>query len=99
MKKIDFVIIGLVAVVGFFIGTFFFSRNSESGGDIISSSNECKWENIYQGSYGSASVYRDVGQELRKGGFVVPLGIDYEEVEFKELGVLATTTENNSKFM
>lgn len=100
MKNRDFVIIGLVAIVGFFIGVFFFSGNSESGGNIISSSNECEWENIYQGSYGSASVYRDItaGSELRKGGFVTPLGISYEEVEFKALGVIATTTERDNRF-
>ena len=98
MKKRDFVIIGLVAIVGFFIGTFFFSINSRSGDNI--SSNECGWENIYQGLFGSSSVYRDVnaGSKLVSGGFVIHLEISYDKIEFTKIGVIASTTGDNTKF-
>jgi len=96
MKDKSYFII-ILALIGAIIllGSFAFLGKEK----IVSDSKECEWEKYYQGLYGSASVYRDITGELRKGGFVVPLDISYEEIRFKELGVLASTTEENSRFM
>lgn len=99
MKK-ELVILVLVAIASFFIGAFFLSVNGRGGENIISNQDEeCKWEKLYQGLYGSQSVYRDIGQELRKGGFVAPLGRSYKEVEFTEFGVIASTEESDNRFL
>lgn len=99
MGKREYLIIVLVGVVGLLLGIVLFSGYNDKGKGIASGSDECEWQNFNQGLYASSSVYRDIGQEMRKGGFVVPLGLDYEEVEFTDFWVLASTEDKENIFL
>lgn len=100
MGKWGYFVLVIAILVAFMLGAFLFPIKGDDPTSILNSK-ECNWENIYQGLFGSASVYRDIsaGSILRKGGFVVPLDIDYKEVKFEKLGVLASSTARNARFM